>query len=84
MASRSRVSTAFEDLPPCDRYVIDLRGLSFMDCSGLSCLLAIASDGLPVRFIRGPRNVQKVFEITDTADKVEWVEVEAAQLTDRR
>jgi len=41
-------------------------------------LLAIASDGLPLRFIRGPRNVHKVFEITATTDRVEWVAVEAA------
>jgi anti-anti-sigma factor len=48
--------------------VVDLSGLSFMDCAGLRTLLyahALAnSNGSSLRLIPGPRMVQRVFRLT--------------------
>ena len=49
---------------------IDLSQLTFMDSSGLHMLLKAAAraqeNGIRLRFIRGPRRVQTVFELTNT------------------
>src|SRR3954451_13977989 len=48
--------------------VVDLRGLSFLDCAGLRILLyarALAnSNGSSLRLIPGPTMVQRVFHLT--------------------
>jgi len=48
--------------------VVDLRGLSFLDCAGLRILLyarALAnSNGSSLRLIPGPAMVQRVFDLT--------------------
>jgi anti-sigma B factor antagonist len=58
--------------------VFDLRGLSFLDSSGLGVLIGAdlaGRDGqAPARFIRGGRTVQRVFEITGMDREVTWVE----------
>jgi anti-sigma B factor antagonist len=53
-----------------DRIVIDLRSLSFMDSTGLRMLLdarrTARAGRAELALVRGPREVQRVFEITGT------------------
>jgi anti-sigma B factor antagonist len=57
---------------------IDLRGLTFMDSTGLR--LVVAADrraresGRTLRVVRGPAAVQRVFELTGLADKLPLVD----------
>ncbi len=52
--------------------VIDLSGLEFMDSTGLRALLVAReraqSDGYDLSLRRGPRQVQRVLELTKTVD----------------
>ena len=54
------------------RVVIDLAGLEFMDSTGLRALLLARelahSDGYALMLRRGPRQVQRVLELTKTVD----------------
>jgi anti-sigma B factor antagonist len=59
---------------------LDLRGLTFMDSSGIRAILralgrAEASNGR-LRLIPGPPHVQRVFEISGVEDRLEFVEPE--------
>src|SRR3954462_7749947 len=51
----------------CRRILLDLRGLSFMDCRGLHLILCCDAesrrDGFALKLIPGTRAVQRVFEI---------------------
>jgi anti-sigma B factor antagonist len=54
----------------CDRLVVDLRELSFMDSSGLRAFLRLqaeAGDAVRLEFIPGPPQVQRVFELAGLA-----------------
>jgi anti-sigma B factor antagonist len=57
--------------------VVDLRDVSFMDSTGLGRLLALVRRGRQagerVCFVRGPRNVQRVFVLTGLSDRLDWV-----------
>lgn len=50
------------------RLVLDLRGLTFMDSSGLRLVITAHArgrrTGRPITVVRGPEHVQHVFEIT--------------------
>jgi len=53
--------------------VMDLRGLRFLDSMGLSAVLGLArTSPRPIKLVRGPANVHRVFEITNTEARVEW------------
>jgi anti-sigma B factor antagonist len=58
------------------RVVIDLSGLEFMDSTGLRALLLARdraqSDGHELALRRGPRQVQRVLELTKTAEAFEF------------
>ncbi len=58
------------------RIVIDLSGLEFMDSTGLRALLLARdraqSDGHELALRRGPRQVQRVLELTKTAEAFEF------------
>ena len=60
--------------------IIDLRGLTFLDSMGLSALLTASragpESGSAVRFIQGNRTVNRVFQITDTHTRLDWVNPE--------
>lgn len=60
------------------RVLLDLRELTFMDCSGLrAILLAIEraeTVGGELKLIRGPRQVHRVFEVTGVMDRLEFVD----------
>ena len=52
------------------RVIIDLRGLEFMDSTGLRCLLECDAearqDGFSLALVPGPPAVQRVFEVTQS------------------
>jgi len=60
---------------PC---VLDLRGLTFMDSSGLRVILsangAARRDGRQLQLVAGPPAVQRVFEICGVADGLRFVD----------
>ena len=64
--------------------LIDLRGLTFLDSTGLSTLLQAhvvgAERARRVSFIPGDRTVQRVFEITEMDSRVEWADAVARVL----
>jgi anti-sigma B factor antagonist len=59
-----------------DHIVIDLRRLSFIDSSGLRVLLSLRNDSLRdghrLTLLRGPRTVQRLFELTATKGLFDW------------
>jgi anti-sigma B factor antagonist len=65
--------------------VLDLSGLSFLDSSGLRCLVRAderARDaGRRLVLVRGPDAVQKVFEITRLEERLDMVD-DASELDD--
>jgi anti-sigma B factor antagonist len=65
-----------------DRIVIDLRGLTFLDSTGLRSLLGADArareQGRRLTLIQGPDVVQRVFSITGLEGRLEIVEDEAA------
>jgi anti-sigma B factor antagonist len=60
--------------------VLDLRGLSFIDSSGLNLVLRLAADstrdGWDLSLIPGSRVVQRIFELTDTEERLPFTETE--------
>jgi anti-anti-sigma factor len=57
--------------------VLDLTGLTFMDSSGLRCILdcdaEARQDGFSVALIEGPPAVHRVFELTNTHTRLRFV-----------
>ena len=57
--------------------VVDLRGLTFMDSTGLQLALrweaASRVDGFKIGFVPGPPEVQRVFELTGVLDSISFV-----------
>ena len=60
------------------RMILDLRGLYFMDSSGLRCILdcdaQARQDGFTIALIQGPRAVQRVFELTGTTAQLPFID----------
>jgi anti-anti-sigma factor len=60
------------------RIVVDLSALEFMDSSGLRAMLQIdahsRANGDRVVFLRGGPTVQRLFEITDTEDRLPFLD----------
>ncbi len=69
---RGRVGGAFASEPMRRRLVIDLGGLTFVDSSGLACLLKVAErarrEAVDLELIPGPPSVMRLFELTRTVD----------------
>jgi anti-sigma B factor antagonist len=65
------------ELRPGDELVLDLRGVEFMDTSGLRYVLELAQrssrEEFVLRVIRGPRAVQRVFEISGVEGRLPFV-----------
>src|SRR3954452_1093473 len=70
LASAPRVQRTVE--PLCahgvDRLILDLRGVRFIDSSGLNLLLRLdagaRADGYELALVHGDRNVRRLFELT--------------------
>ena len=60
------------------RIVVDLSEVTFMDSSGLKLLLEAnarsQANSNRLRLIRGPRRVQRVFELTKTEEKLPFLD----------
>ncbi len=60
------------------RVVLDLRGLSFLDSSGLRVVALAArrllAEGRELTLVRGSETVQRVFEITRMAERLNFVD----------
>lgn len=57
-----------------DEIIVDLSRLDFMDSTGLQVILAAdarsKANGKRLKLVRGQRQVHRIFEITDTADRL--------------
>jgi len=65
-----------------ERLVLDLRGLTFLDSTGLRALLGADTRareaGRRVTILQGPEAVRRVFEITGLEGRLELVDDEAS------
>ncbi len=65
--------------------VIDLRGLTFMDSTGLRLVLrwnaAARADGFDLGVVPGAPRIQRVFDLTRTTGEVAFVEPDGAGTT---
>lgn len=59
-----------------DRIVIDLRGIEFIDSTGLRVLIGLHKSaerqGRHLSLVEGPHSVQRIFELTATAPLFHW------------
>ncbi len=83
LSSSPRLVDALEALTGEDRrVVIDLRGLSFMDSTGLAVLLRYHQRARDGRFdlvvVRGPEAVDRVFRVTQADRLLEVLDVPPA------
>lgn len=64
--------------PEVQRVVLDLRGLEFLDSSGLRVVALaerrLSAGGRSLVLVRGNENVQRVFEITRLVERLEFVD----------
>jgi anti-anti-sigma factor len=80
MATVGRVRRTIDDCVAagCERVVLDLRGVTFMDCTGVHLVrdadAAARADGWALLVIEGPRPVQRVFELTEVRDSLPFVD----------
>jgi anti-sigma B factor antagonist len=62
----------------CELLVLDLRGVTFMDSTGLHLVLdahaAARREGWELLVVEGPDSVQRVFEVTGLRDRLPFVE----------
>ena len=89
IAAAPRVDEAMSELERDrpERIVVDLRGLTFLDSTGLRSLLGADSrardDGRRLTLIRGPEPIQRVLSITGLDGRLDIVESEAALASER-
>ena len=61
-----------------DEVIVDLRGVTFLDSTGLRVLIAALreseSGGWSLGVVPGPERVQRVFEVSGTADLLPFVQ----------
>lgn len=68
-----------------EQLVIDLRGLEFMDSTGLSIIVGahqrLAEDGRALSLVRGSAQVQRLLDLTGVADRLRMVDTPEEVLT---
>src|SRR5262249_32098946 len=86
LATVKLVNDALEEIDrdPPNRLVIDLRELSFIDSTGLRLIMLLhakcAQSGTPeLEIRRGPRPVQRIFELLGVADRLPFAGNEARE-----
>jgi anti-sigma B factor antagonist len=83
IAAAPRVDGALDEVEGerPSRIVLDLRGLTFLDSTGLRALIGADArareEGRRLTLIQGPDAVQRVFSITGLDDRLEIVDDEA-------
>jgi anti-sigma B factor antagonist len=64
--------------PEVERVILDLRGLEFLDSSGLRVVAlaerVLGGAGRSLVLVRGNENVQRVFEITRMVERLQFVD----------
>jgi anti-anti-sigma factor len=64
---------------------VDLRRVAFLDCLGLRVLLEqherSARRGFRIDFVQGPSRVRRVFELTGTLERLDFVKVGASPIS---
>ncbi len=84
MATARHFASALDELERDrpERIVLDLRGLTFLDSTGLRALLGADSRarevGRRLTILQGPDAVRRVFEITGLEGRLELVDDEAS------
>jgi len=73
------VLTALDEIGGTDRIVMDLRGLTFMDSTGLRLILRTDSrcreHNQQLRLIPGPPPVQRVFQLAGVENRLDWADL---------
>jgi anti-anti-sigma factor len=63
----------------CERVVLDLRGVTFLDCAGVHLVLeadsAARAAGWELLLIEGPVPVQRIFDLAGVRDRLPFVDV---------
>ena len=74
LATVSELERAIGDADPAPLLVLDLSALEFLDTSGMRFLLKTQSDclaaGRGMRLVRGPREVQRLFDVAGFTDRL--------------
>jgi anti-anti-sigma factor len=64
--------------PTTERVVVDLRGVGFLDSTGLRVLISLRNDakrgGHDLALVAGPPAVQRVFRLTATRGLFNWLD----------
>jgi anti-anti-sigma factor len=74
MSARFQAEQALDDLlaAPVEQLVVDLGEVTFVDSTGMGLVLEVhdraRSEGFRLRLLRGPDEVQRVFELAGVAD----------------
>ena len=74
MAARFQAEQALDDLlaTPLEQLVVDLGEVTFVDSTGMGLVLEVndraRAEGFRLRLLRGPDEVQRVFELAGVAD----------------
>jgi anti-anti-sigma factor len=74
MAARFQAEPVLDDLlsSPVEQLVVDLGEVTFVDSTGMGLVLEIhdraRAEGFELRLLRGPDEVQRVFELAGVAD----------------
>jgi anti-anti-sigma factor len=74
MAARFQAEQALDELlaTPLEQLVVDLGEVTFVDSTGMGLVLEVhdraRAEGFRLRLLRGPAEVQRVFELAGVAD----------------
>jgi anti-anti-sigma factor len=74
MSARFQAEQALDELlsAPVEQLVVDLGEVTFVDSTGMGLVLEVhdraRSEGFKLRLLRGPDEVQRVFELAGVAD----------------
>ena len=74
MSARFQAEQALDELlaQPVEQLVVDLGEVTFVDSTGMGLVLEVndraRSEGFKLRLLRGPDEVQRVFELAGVAD----------------
>lgn len=74
MSARFQAEQALDELlaTPVEQLVVDLGEVTFLDSTGMGLVLEVndraRSEGFRLRLLRGPEEVQRVFELAGVAD----------------
>jgi anti-sigma B factor antagonist len=78
LATAPQLERAIPPISPGETLVIDLRGLSFLDSSGLHALMrldvAARDEGWSLAVVRGGPDVQRILDIVRLCDRVRMVD----------